>query len=88
MKALKSVERPAVYLNAEEFVEGKSFDLTSFITYYSSLVLAEAIKFMEPKRKFTLVLKQRGEEAMNTLRELLGYVKLSFNIDLVSVGLS
>jgi len=87
LKTIKNIERPKIYINAEEFVEGKSFDLISFLSYYSSLIIAEAIKFLEPKKKFSFVLKQRGEEAINTLRELLGYVKLSFNINLVSIEL-
>lgn len=87
LKAMKSVERPKIYINAEEFVEGKSFDLTSFLSYYASLVIAEAIKFLEPRKKFSFSLKQKGEEAINTLRELLGYVKLSFNINIASVEL-
>lgn len=61
--------------------------MISFLSYYSSLIIAEAIKFLEPKKKFSFMLKQRGEEAINALRELLGYVKLSFNINLVSIEL-
>ena len=87
LKTIKNIERTKIYINAEEFVKGKSFDLISFLSYYSSLIIAEAIKFLEPKKKFSFVLKQRGEEAINTLRELLGYVKLSFSINLVSVEL-
>jgi len=41
LKTLKNVNLPKVYISAEDFVEGKSFDLKSFLSYLSSSLITE-----------------------------------------------
>ncbi|QXJ28448.1 AAA family ATPase [Saccharolobus shibatae] len=85
LKGLKMIETPKVYLSAEDFLEGKSFDLISFLSLYSSLLITNVMNYVEPKRKIPQIVKQKGKELLEMLRELIGYVKISFNINLVEV---
>lgn len=87
LKTLKPVSTPKVYLSVEQYVEGRSFDLNSFIAYFSSLVVAEALRTLEPTRKLPLLLREKGREAVSTLRDLLAYLKLTLNINLISIEL-
>ncbi|QGA53666.1 ATP-binding protein [Sulfolobus sp. E5-1-F] len=85
LKSLKIIETPKVYISVEDFIEGKSFDLVSFLSLYSSLLITNTLNYVEPKRKISQIVKQKGKELLDKLRELIGYVKLSFNINLVEV---
>ena len=87
LKTLKAVNLPKVYISAEDYVEGKSFDLKSFLSYFSSLLITEVLNYTDPKRNLPKVIKYRGKEVIDRLRELIGYIKLSFNINLGEVEL-
>jgi len=82
LKTLKTINIPKVYITAEDFVEGKSFDLKSFLSYFSSLLITEVLNYVGPKRNIPQVAKYKGKEVIDRLKELIGYVKLSFNINL------
>lgn len=85
LKVLKEVKYPKVYISVEDFVQGKSFDFTSFLTYFASQVLAEALKFMDPRAKIPFLLRVKGGEIERALRDILGYLKISLNINIASV---
>lgn len=85
LKSLKNVDRPKVYVSTEDFIEGKSFDLKSFLSYYSSVLITSVLNFTDPKRNLPQVVKYKGKELLDNLRELLGYLKLTFNINLAEV---
>jgi AAA+ ATPase superfamily predicted ATPase len=85
LKVLKEVKYPKVYISVEDFVKGKSFDFDSFLEYYASLLLAETLKFMDPKVKIPFLLKMKGQEIEKTLRDILGYLKISLNMNVASV---
>ncbi len=85
LNVLKNQNIPRIYINVEDFIEGKSIDIVGLFSYFSSCLLSEAIKFMEPRKKIPIVLKEKGEEAIKTLREILGYIKINFNINLGKV---
>ncbi|PSO06749.1 hypothetical protein B9Q04_14445 [Candidatus Marsarchaeota G2 archaeon BE_D] len=85
LKTLKLTSGPRVYVSAEGYVEGKSFDLSSFVAYYSSLVISQALSRLEPKRRFPLTLKERSRELLRTLRDLLAYLKVTLDVNPVSI---
>lgn len=85
LKALKEINNPKVYISAEEFVEGKGFDLKSFLSALSSLLLTSVINYLEPHRRISLAVKIKGKELLERLRELVGYVKIKFNINLAEL---
>ncbi|AWR95277.1 AAA family ATPase [Acidianus brierleyi] len=85
LNVLKNQNIPKIYINVEDFIEGKSIDIIGLFSYFSSSLLSEAIKFMEPRKRIPIVLKEKGEEAIKTLREILGYIKINFNINLGKV---
>jgi len=75
LKTLKTVNIPKVYISAENFVEGKSFGLRSFLSYFSSLLITEVLNYTSPKRSIPKVIKYKG-------KELTSYIKLFLNINL------
>lgn len=85
LKTLKDIEIPNVYISTEDFIEGKSFDLKSFLSYYSSLLITSVVNYVDPKRKIPKIVKYKGKEIFDRLRELLGYLKLSFNINFAEI---
>jgi AAA+ ATPase superfamily predicted ATPase len=48
LKVMYSISNPHVYMSAEDFVEGKSFDLKSFLISFSGLIIGETLKFLDP----------------------------------------
>ncbi|BCU67024.1 ATPase [Sulfolobales archaeon HS-7] len=87
LKSVKNMESPKIFLSAKEFVEGKSFDLQSFLSAYSSLILSEFLRVIDPKIRIPQTIKIRGRELLDTLRELVGYAKIRLNIPLTEVEL-
>ncbi|MEM0173042.1 MAG: ATP-binding protein [Sulfolobaceae archaeon] len=85
LKVLSSLNTPKVYISAEDFVEGKSFDIYSFFLSLSSQLLIEAIKIMEPRRRIVSSMREKGERLINSIRDLIGYIKISLNINLISL---
>jgi len=85
LKVMSSISTPHVYISAEDFVEGKSFDLKSFLISFSGLIIAETLKFLDTRRKFIFDIKEKGEKLISSLRDLIGYAKISLNLNLAEV---
>jgi hypothetical protein len=68
---MSSISTPHVYTSAEDFVEGKSFDLKSFLISFSGLIIAETLKFLDTRRKFIFDIKEKGEKLISSLRDLI-----------------
>lgn len=79
LRSLKEIDIPKVYISLEDFVEGKSFDLASFLSFYSSAILTELVKSLDPSVKLPEIMKVKGRQLIERLREILGYVKIRFN---------
>lgn len=83
LKTLKNISLPKIYITTEDFVNGKSFDLQSFLAYYSSQVLSQLIVALENRKNSPLqIVKIKGKEILEKLRDLIGYVKIKFNLPL------
>ena len=85
LKVLSSLNTPHIYISAEDFIEGKSFDLKSFLISFSGLIVSEVVKYLDTRRRIVFDIKNKGEKLITSLRDLIGYAKLSLNLNLVEV---
>jgi AAA+ ATPase superfamily predicted ATPase len=85
LKVISNLDKPKVYISTEDFVEGKSLDIYSFLLTLSSQLIVEAIKIIEPKRRIIFNIKEKGEKLISIIRDLIGYIKISLNINLANL---
>ncbi|ARM77181.1 ATPase [Acidianus manzaensis] len=82
LASLHRVSLPYIYVSAEEFTSGKSFDFYSFVSSYAVSVTSVLYSFAGYK-----VLIEKGKSVVKQLRDLIGAVKVTFNIPEVSATL-
>ncbi|MCY0860923.1 MAG: ATP-binding protein [Metallosphaera prunae] len=82
LASLRQSSLPYIYLSAEEFTSGKSFDFHSFISGYVVSVTSTLYSLAGYR-----VLTDKGRSWLRQLRDLVGAIKVTFNIPEVSATL-